>query len=72
MTPVRLRLREVRESKGLTQAALSELSGVRRATISDIERGVTTGMDFVTLERLANALGVDAALLIEHTRKPSK
>jgi transcriptional regulator with XRE-family HTH domain len=70
VTPVRIRLREIRESKQLSQAALAELSGIRKATISDIENAKTNGVDFDTLERLANALGVDAALLIEHTRKP--
>lgn len=70
MTPVRIRLRELRLAKQLSQAALSRLSGVRKATISDIENDKTAGIDFETLEKLANALGVDAALLIEHSRRP--
>jgi transcriptional regulator with XRE-family HTH domain len=66
VSPIRICLREVREAKGLTQVELSESSGVRRATISDIERG-TSRIDLETLDRLANALGVPAAVLIEQT-----
>jgi transcriptional regulator with XRE-family HTH domain len=67
VTPLRIRLKEVRESRGLTQLELSTASGVRRATISDIETGKTSGIDFDVLEKLASALGVNAAVLVEHT-----
>jgi putative transcriptional regulator len=70
MTPVRIRLKEIRESKGLTQVDVAERAGLRRATVSDIENGKTTRIDLETMEKLANALGVDAALLIEHTQRP--
>jgi transcriptional regulator with XRE-family HTH domain len=65
--PVTIRLREVREAKGLTQAGLARASGVPQPTISRIERG-TSAIDLGVLERLADALGVDAALLIRHDR----
>jgi transcriptional regulator with XRE-family HTH domain len=48
----------------MTQQALAERAEIRRATLSAIENGQTKGIDFDTLERLANALAVDAALLI--------
>ena len=67
VTPIRIRLKQVRESRGLTQVELAAASGVRRATISDIENGKTSGIDFEVLERLATALGVNAAVMIEHT-----
>jgi transcriptional regulator with XRE-family HTH domain len=66
---VRLRLREARQAAGLTQAELAERADLRRATIADIEAGKTTGIDFDTLARLGDALGVNAALLIEHSTK---
>lgn len=72
MTPIRIRLRELRESKQLSQAALSDVSGVRKATISDIENEKTSGIDFETLERLATALGVNAVVLIEHTTETKR
>lgn len=64
LTPIRIRARELRESRGWTQAELAEKSGVRVATLSAIENGRTKGIDFDTLERLAAALGVDPALLV--------
>lgn len=66
--PVTIRLRELREGKGLTQTALAARSGVPQATIWRIEDG-TTRIDLGVLERLADALDVDAALLIRHRRK---
>jgi transcriptional regulator with XRE-family HTH domain len=67
MTPLTIRLREVRLAKGLTQAALATLAKVRRATVVSIEKGQTKGIDFDTLDRLASALQVNAAALIHHT-----
>ncbi len=67
LTPVLIRLRELREARSLSQAELSRLSGVPQPTISRIEGG-TTAIDLGVLERLANALEVDAALLIRHER----
>ncbi len=64
--PVRLRLKEVRESRGLTQAELAKRSGVGRPSISNIENHKTSGVDFDVLARLAQALNVNAAVLIQH------
>ena len=72
VTPVRLRLKELREAKGWTQSQLAERSGVNQGTISKIESGKTGGIDFDNLERLADALGVDAGFLIVHERAPKK
>jgi transcriptional regulator with XRE-family HTH domain len=72
VTPIRVRLKETRESRGLTQVELANLSGVGRPTISNIETGKTSGIDFDVLEKLANALGVNAAVLIEHTAGKGK
>lgn len=52
----------------MTQTALSEASGVPQATISRIEKG-TSAIDLGVMEKLANALDVDAALLVRHQRK---
>ncbi len=50
-------LRVWREYRGLTQAALSEKSGVNRVQIANIESGARTG-SVVTIKKLAVALGV--------------
>jgi transcriptional regulator with XRE-family HTH domain len=59
-------VRELRDARGWSQAKLAEVAGVRPATISEIESGASTAVHFATLERVADALGVDAAVLIDH------
>ena len=65
MTPVGLRVRELREQRAWSQAELCRRSGIRQATLSAIENGQTKGIDFATLEKLAKALEVHPAVLIE-------
>ncbi len=69
MTPIRLRVREIREAQGLSQAALAKKAGIRPATLSAIETGQTKGIDFDTLERLASALKVPAQVLIDERER---
>ena len=69
MTPIILRVRELRKAKGWSQVELSERAGIRRATLSAIENDLTTGIDFATLEQLAAALDVDPGYLIVKKRK---
>ena len=64
LTPISIRLEELRVAKGWSQAALARRSGVPQPTISRIETGKTNWIEFCNLERRANALGVDAAVLI--------
>lgn len=51
-------LKEIRKRKGLTQDLLAAKSGVRQATISDIERGKIENPGIATARRLAAALEV--------------
>ena len=69
MTPIRLRVKEIREAQGLSQAALAEKAGIRPATLSAIETGQTKGIDFDTLERLARALAVPAQVLLDERER---
>ncbi len=69
MTPIVLRVRELREAKGWSQHRLSQKAGIRRATLSAIENNQTTGVDFETLEKLAEALGCDPGYLIVKKRR---
>lgn len=55
---------ELREARGWSQRELARRARVRQATLSAIEAGQTTGIDFETLERLAKALDVDPGYLI--------
>jgi transcriptional regulator with XRE-family HTH domain len=59
-----LRVRELREAKGWSQAELARRAGVRQATLSAIENELTTSVDFAVLDRLAKALEVDPGFLL--------
>lgn len=73
MSPVRLRVKELRTAKGMTQAQLAKAASVREATLTAIENQRTTGVDFDVLERLASALGVDPGfLIVKTTGRPKK
>ena len=53
-------LKALRQARRLTQEELSARSGLRRATISDIERGKMRFVRKSTLKKLEEALGVKA------------
>jgi transcriptional regulator with XRE-family HTH domain len=72
MMPVQLRVRELRKAKGLTGAELARQAKVRPSTLSAIENNQTTGIAFDVLDRIATALGVDAAMLVVHTGRKAK
>lgn len=73
MSPLRLRLPELRDVRGWSQAELARQSGVAQTTISAIERGQSQGVNFDVLERLAEALGTSASYLItDEPRQPVK
>ena len=51
MTPVEIRLKEVRKDRGLTQVQLAEKAAIDQATISRIEAG-TSSINLHVLDRL--------------------
>jgi len=55
MTPVEIRLREVRTSAGLTQAQLAEQAGLDQGQVSRIEANATM-ISLDVLNRLCRAL----------------
>jgi transcriptional regulator with XRE-family HTH domain len=65
MSPLQLRIRQERQRRGWTQQELAARVGVRRATISDLERRAVRRLDMALLERIARALRVPAKRLIE-------
>jgi transcriptional regulator with XRE-family HTH domain len=49
------RIKEMRESKGLTQLQLAELTGLRQQNIARVEAGkYSTGLDIIT--KIASAM----------------
>ena len=67
--PITLRIRELRHARGWSLRELARRAGVRPATLSAIENRQTTGIDFETLEKLANALEVDPGYLVVRRRR---
>ena len=65
MTPIHIRIREARESRGWTQEELARRASVTRATVSRIETGKVASLDLDVFEKLATALEVHPAALIE-------
>ena len=55
---LKLKLKSLLEERGLTQKKLSELSGVRESTISDIVRGSRTLINCEHFEKLARELEI--------------
>jgi transcriptional regulator with XRE-family HTH domain len=62
---IRLKIRELAESRGINQGQLSRLSDVGYSTIRRIFDDPYYSINFTTLERIAKALGVPATELIE-------
>ena len=67
MSPLMLRVRELREALGLTQAELADRAGVRRATVNRIENARVTAIDLEVLEKIADALHVEPGFIIVRT-----
>ena len=56
-------VRQLRLSKGLSQEALADRSGLHRTYIGGIERG-ERNVSLVNIVRLSKALGVDTSQLV--------
>lgn len=72
MSPARFRIKELREARGLTQAALAQAVGVRQATINDLENGKSRQDTLDLIDRLCAALGVDPGELIAREGRRGK
>ena len=69
MTPLTVRIKELRKVKGWSQAELSRRSGVAQGMISRMENGQVDSVHLPALEKLAKALGCDPRYLIVKKRK---
>ena len=64
-------IRLERERRRLSQEALSELAGMNRSFVGEIERGEATPT-IVTLQKLADALGIKLSELIKQYEEQSE
>lgn len=58
------KIREARQSKGLTQEALGQIVGLQKSAIAKYENGRVVNIKRSTLQKLANALGLRGSDLI--------
>ena len=65
MTTVSRVLKRLREARGLSQRALAKRASVTGAYIAMLETGARTQPSLPTLRKLAKALGVRVAELLE-------
>lgn len=54
-------IRKARDKQGLTQTELAAKAGVSRPTVARVELGVA--ISIATLEKIADALGLDVGLI---------
>ncbi len=64
VTPITLRLRELRLRRHWSQAELGRRAGVSASTINRAERGETRTLSLDNLDKLARALGVNPRSLL--------
>jgi len=63
-----LNIRKYRKLKSLTQENLSEVTGIDRTYISDVERGLRN-IAIINLEKIAKALEVNVEKLVSTPKK---
>ncbi len=69
MSPLAIRIKELRDVKGWSQAELARQSGVPQPTISRLEARQSDSVSLSNLERLAKALGCEPGYLIVKMRR---
>lgn len=57
------RLKEYRESHGMTQEDLAEKTGISRATISRIENNREVNLTMKTIAKIASVFGVEPSII---------
>lgn len=58
------KIKKLRESKGISQYRLAELTGINRSTINRYENGSIQKISFDNLLKICEALGVDIKEII--------
>lgn len=68
MTTIHFTLSRIRERRRLSQRQLAAIAGMRPDTISALERGKSTGIQFETLARLCDVLDCEPGDLLDVER----
>ena len=65
------RIKELRESQGLSKTALAEAAGISRKYVGDIEQGKYQ-VTVTVVVRVARALGTDGWALVQYAERKSR
>ncbi|SKA88675.1 helix-turn-helix domain-containing protein [Sporosarcina newyorkensis] len=66
-----IKLKETMKAQGYNIGTLAEAAGMHRNGISKILRGVNSGIEYETLERLCKALSCKVGDIIEYVEEDS-
>ena len=73
VSPIYLRVAELRRAKGWTQKELADRAGISRQTVIRAESEANRRLDYDVLEKLAAAFAVDPAfLIVTEPRSPGR
>lgn len=67
VSPIGLKIKELRKQQKLTQRDLAKKSGVSYSTLTKIETGVVQNSTIELLKKLATALGTTLDQLVDRT-----
>jgi predicted XRE-type DNA-binding protein len=71
-TDIGRELRQTRVSRGLSQSAVADATGIEQAEISRIERGFRDGVTIHSLARLAAAVGLEVSIRMYPAGQPDE
>jgi transcriptional regulator with XRE-family HTH domain len=71
VTPIEIRLREIRTARGLSQQKLANKAGIPQSTVSRIETGKTSAIDFALVEKSPLKVRLTALTGRSHSRPQS-
>jgi transcriptional regulator with XRE-family HTH domain len=72
LPPFAVKLKEMREAAGMTQAQLAEASGLHVSVVFKIEQGVRADPSWATVKALAKALGTDCTAFDDDAKNKTK
>ena len=70
--PIGDRIKYYREQAGMTMEQLAQAIGVQNSAINKYEKGVVTNIPINRIRQIADALGIDARLLLDFLDEKDK
>ena len=70
--PIGDRIKYYREQAGMTMEQLAQAIGVQNSAINKYEKGVVSNIPINRIRQIADALGIDARLLLDFLDEESK